>query len=124
MIKKILLFVGILAVSACGAGPRTAVELAEFDGRKLEISVLEQDVSFSESSATISFNNDVVHSSILQDWKVETTSPTRQLASTQFNYKGNQITIKRKSDAGVSGIMTTYLFYADNKLFSSIPIVF
>ena len=124
MLKQVLLFVCIMSVSACGGLPRTALDVAELDGWKLEIAVLEQDVSMSTSSATISFNGNTVHSSTLQDWKMEITSPTRQLVSTQFTYEGRQITVKRQFDAGVSGVMTTYLFYADNNLLSSVPIAF
>ena len=124
MLKNILLFVFVFAVSACGTGPRTAVDLAQFNGRKVEISLLEQDISVSQSSVTISFDGEVVHSSILQSWKAETKNPTRQLVSTQFGYKGNKITVKRKFDVGVTGALTTYLFYVDKKLFSTVGIVF
>ena len=124
MTKNVVVLALMCVISACGMGPRTAVGLASFDGRKVEISVLEQDVSASESSATISFDDQVVHSSILQTWDVETNNSMRQVASTDFQYQGKSITVKRKFDVGASGVLTNYLLYVDDQLISAIPIAF
>ena len=124
MTKNVVVLALMCVISACGTGPRTAVGLASFDGRKVEISVLEQDVSASESSATISFDDQVVHSSILQTWDVETNNSMRQVASTDFQYQGKSITVKRKFDVGASGVLTNYLLYVDDQLIAAIPIAF